>query len=268
MTVVVAQHRRRADSATTTAAVLDDLERRVDPSASFVVLPEGAFDGEDGGSPSPSQQERCLERLASLARSRRTHVLTGSWPEDGADGRVQVARLLDRSGSVCAEVARPVITDGTTGTGEEFPVVETDVGTVGVLLGPDVWLQEPPRIQCLGGAELLLVAGALTGGDVDAQRAAVWGIATLNSVAVALAGSLSTRSHGGSAIAMPDGFLVEAGNEEGVFAATVDLDRIRYLRTPDLRFQQTLWFGLWARRPELYSTITDPAGHLMSAGTR
>lgn len=258
MTVVVAQHRRRADSGATIEAVLDDLEEQVNSDAAFVLLPENAFTGEDGSSPSRAQAGRCLERLAALARDRQAYILTGSWLEDHTNGPAQVARLLDPSGSVHLEISRPIEEDGATGTGDDFPVVETELGRVGVLLGPDFWLVEPPRIQCLWGAELLLVAGSLTGVDVVAQRAAVWGIATLNTVAVALASSLSAQSGGGSAVAMPDGFRVEAGDREGLFEAPLDLDRIRHLRTPDLRFQETLWFGLWARRPELYSTIAYP----------
>jgi predicted amidohydrolase len=255
MTVVVAQHRRRANSGATIEAVLLDLEREVTDGASFVLLPENAFTGEDGSSPSRSQTEQCQERLAALARNRRTYILTGSWLEEATNGPIQVAKLLDPTGSVHLEISRPVEEDGRTGTGEDFPVVETEFGRVGVLLGPDIWLNEPPRIQCLKGAELLLVAGSLMGSDVVSQRAAVWGIATLNTVAVALASSLSPQSRGGSAVAMPDGFRVEALDREGLFETPLDLERIRHLRTPDLRFQETLWFGLWARRPELYSTI-------------
>ena len=79
MTIVLAQHRRRADSAQTVEAVLDDLERSVGHDASFVVLPENVFVGADGSSPSPEAATRCLERLAALARSRGTYVLSGSW---------------------------------------------------------------------------------------------------------------------------------------------------------------------------------------------
>ncbi|WP_369198234.1 carbon-nitrogen hydrolase family protein [Streptomyces djakartensis] len=258
MTVFVAQHARRATPEATASAVLDDLDGRVTDQASFVVLPENAFaTGDDIRALPLPLRERCLDRLSALARTRGTYVLTGSWAEEGPGGAlVQVSRLLDPDGSVCARVERPVLADGTTGTGDDFPVVETPFGRVGVLLGPDFWLIEPPRIACLTGAELLLVAGSLDGGQQESQRAAVWGIATLNTVAVAFAGSLSERCGGGSAVAVPEGFLTEAGTDEGVVEAPWDVTRIRRLREPDLRFQQTLWFGLWARRTELYTDLT------------
>jgi predicted amidohydrolase len=256
--IFVAQHARRANPEATAAAVLDDLDSRVSDDASFVVLPENAFTTGDQVRALPQQlRERCLERLTALARTRGAYVLTGSWPEQRPDGELtQVARLLDPSGSVCAQVERPILSDGTTGTGDDFPVVQTPYGRVGVLLGPDFWLVEPPRIQCLAGAELLLVAGSLDGTQQAAQRAAVWGIATINTVAVAFAGSLSERCGGGSAVAMPEGFAAEAGTREGIIEAPWDAANIQHLREPDLRFQQTLWFGLWARRTELYSDLT------------
>lgn len=258
MTIFVAQHARRATPEATAAAVLDDLESRVSDDASFVVLPENVFTTGDDISALPQQlRERCLERLTALARTRGTYVLTGSWPEERPDGALmQVARLLDPNGSVCAQVEREVLPDGTTGTGADFPVVETPFGHVGVLLGTDFWLVEPPRIQCLAGADLLLVAGSLDGTQQAAQRAAVWGIATINTVAVAFAGSLSERCGGGSAVALPEGFVAEAGSDEAILQAPWDVERIRHLREPDLRFQQTLWFGLWARRTELYTDLT------------
>ncbi|MFF7871161.1 carbon-nitrogen hydrolase family protein [Streptomyces qaidamensis] len=258
MTIFVAQHARRATPEATADAVLDDLDSRVTGEASFVVLPENAFTTGDTGPALPRPlRERCLDRLRALARTRGTYVLTGSWAEERpGGGLMQVTRLLDPSGTERARVERPVLPDGTTGTGDDFPVVETPFGQVGLLLGPDFWLVEPPRIECLAGAELLLVAGSLDGTQQAAQRAAVWGIATLNTVAVAFAGSLNGRCGGGSAVAAPEGFLAEAGTDEGVIEAPWDVARIRHLREPDLRFQQTLWFGLWARRTELYTDLT------------
>ncbi|QDQ15155.1 carbon-nitrogen hydrolase family protein [Streptomyces spectabilis] len=265
MSIFVAQHARRPSVEATAEVVLDDLDSWVTPEAKFVVLPENVF-GDDGSALPPTLRERCLERLAGLARRRGTYVLTGSWTEErSGGGPVRVTRLLDPAGSVRARVERPILPDGTTGTGDDFPVVETEFGHVGVLLGPDFWLVEPPRIECLAGAELLLVAGSLDGAQKAAQRAAVWGIATLNTVAVAFASSLGGRSGGGSAVAMPEGFVAEGDTHECVLEAPWDAERIRHLREPDLRFQQTLWFGLWARRPDLYAALVDGQDPIGSA---
>lgn len=53
-------------------------------------------------------------------------------------------------------------------------------------------------------------------------------------------------------------------------SAAWDLDHLRHLRQPDLRFQETLWFGLWARRPDLYTSLADgrsPSGVTVEAGS-
>ncbi len=259
MRVLVAQSWPRADSIATAEAVLAKVDEVVTDDVAALVLPEHVFTGVDGSTPTATDGQRWLERLIKLARRHRTYVLTGSWPEDGPGGPEQVARLLNPAGDVALTIRRRIEPDGSTGTGTDFPVIDTDFGRVGVLLGPDFWLVEPPRAQCLRGAELLLVATSFNGRDQAAQRAAVWGIATLNTVAVAVAGALSGGGRGGSAVALPQRLEAQAESDDVVIGANVDVDHIRHLRKPDLRFQETLWFGLWARRPELYPMITHHA---------
>lgn len=255
-TVYVAQHRAWPDAKATAEAILTDLERSVTDDASFVVLPENAFSGSEDPEVPDALRDHVVDRLAALAQQRGTYVLTGSWPERGAEGREQVAHLIDDRGEIVTTVRRPVLPDGTTGSGTDFPVVETPHGKVGVLLGSDFWLVEPPRIQCLQGAELLLVSGAVRSSYPERQRAAVWGIATLNTVAIAFAGGLGHGGAGGSCVVMPEDFAVRADLAEGVVGAPWDVELIRHLRQPDLKFQETLWFGLWARRPDLYTDLT------------
>lgn len=270
--IFVAQYHRRADAQSTLDAVLAGLDDHVTSRAGFVVLPENAFASADAGPLPGALRDQALTRLAGLARRYGTHVLTGSWAEESEPGAGlhQVAHLLDPSGEVQAVVRRPVDDQGRTVTGDDFPVVDTEHGRVGVLLGPDFWLVEPPRIQCLAGAELLLVAASTGGATTDSQHAAVWGIATLNTVGVALASGLDVPSAGGSGVAVPDGFLAWAGTREYVVSAAWDPDHIRHLRQPDLRFQETLWFGLWARRPDLYKSLAGgerPSGAEIDAGS-
>ncbi len=268
MTIVLAQHRRRPNAVLTAQAVLTDLERNVTGNASFVLLPENVFVGADGRSPDVQTQVQALERLKALARARHTWILTGSWPETGVDGVRQVTRMLDPSGSVAIELTRGLEPDGTTSTGEEFPVIDTEHGRVGVLLGPDIWLLEPPRIQCLRGAELLLVASTLSGRTVAAQRAAIWGIASLHAVAVAMAAGIGPGAYGGSGVAMPEGSILEAGSDEGIVSVSWDVARIRELRQPDLRFKEKFWYSLWGRRPDLYGAlVANDTSRLLKTGS-
>ncbi|WP_156860165.1 hypothetical protein [Propionibacterium sp. oral taxon 192] len=152
---------------------------------------------------------------------------------------------------------REILSDGSTATGDDFPIVESPLGSLGLVLGPDFWLIEPVRIQCLKGAELLLVSGAITGSRRAAQVAAIWGIATINTVGIAFAGSLGCGALGGSSIAMPEGFVGRLEEEDAVVEGDWSRDTIVRVREPDLQFQQTMWFGLWSRRPSLYRTLTE-----------
>ncbi|MFJ7769632.1 carbon-nitrogen hydrolase family protein [Streptomyces sp. NPDC097107] len=267
--VFVAQYRHRADARATLDALTALLDAGVTPRADFLVLPENTLALPDAGPLPTALREEALTYLARIARRNDAHVLTGSWAEENPDGSgvEQVAYLLDPEGGIRLTVRRALDARGRTATGDDFPVVDTEHGRVGVLLGPDFWLVEPPRIQCLAGAELLLVASSTSGGTTDSQHAAVWGVATLDTVGVALAAGLGAPSAGGSGIAVPDGFLAWAGTREAVVSAAWDPDHIRHLRKPDLRFQETLWFGLWARRPELYASLTGGPAAVSADGT-
>lgn len=255
--ILIAQYHRRADAQGTLDAVLEDLSRKVTATASFVVLPENALSSPAAGPLPCALRDQALERLADVATRHHTYVLTGSWADEAVShgGLENVVHLLDPAGEIVVTLRRPIDEKGRTGTGIDFPVLDTEHGRVGVLLGPDFWLIEPPRIQCLAGAEMLLVAGSTSSTQTDSQHAAVWGIATLNTVGVAIASALDAPSAGGSGIAVPEGFLAWAGTQECVVSAEWDLEHIRHLRQPDLRFQETLWFGLWARRPDLYRSL-------------
>jgi len=262
MKITIPQIRTGPDADRNIIAILDILNDVHDVGPGILVLPESSFTGYGiAAIPAQSSRDEWLSRLSDFARDSGSHVYTGSWPELSASSGtcVQVARLIGPDGIEMGRVEREILPDGSTMTGSDFPVIKTAIGTLGLVLGPDFWLIEPARIQCLKGAELLVVAGAITGRRRSAQRSAVWGISTLNTVGVAFSGSLGAHAHGGSAIAMPEGFVAQAYEEETVLQAEWDPTRISRIREPDLKFQQTMWFGLWARRPDLYGLLVDPS---------
>lgn len=254
MTIVLLQNSWRSSREATLDAVISTLSGAIDASTDFVVLPENVLGDPADGVVSPRLASHAMEHLAGLARRHGSYLLTGSWPEEHAGEVVSVARLLQPDGAVLAELRRPLA--GTeAGPGTDFPVVETDRGTVGILLGQDFWTMEVPRIQSLRGAELLLVAGSIGTLNRAARVSAIWGIATLNCTAVAFASTTGGPHTGGSTVAQPDGVVEQAGAEPAAVRASWDADHLRQLREPDLRFKQTLWFGLWARRTELYAPL-------------
>lgn len=236
--------------------------RTCTPDVDFVVLPEHFLGDPCRTPPGDTTGDEALETLSRLARKLRVHLVTGSWLEGVEGGRVNVTRLLDRRGEPCATLRRPYGTGEPT-TGDDFPIADTDKGKVGLLCGQDFWAIEATRIQSLRGAELVLVPGTLNARNRESKLAAIWGIATLSCVAVAFAsavGGCAFGPTGGSAIALPNRFVGRAGEEPGSITGEWSDDTMSALRDPDLTFKNTLWFGLWARRPELYGSLIEDAG--------
>ncbi|MCP3098096.1 carbon-nitrogen hydrolase family protein [Myxococcus sp. K15C18031901] len=242
------------DAGATLEAVERELRRSVTRGTDFVVLPEHVLGDPARTPPDAGRSRRALELFTHLARELEVYVATGSWLEHHEGRVVNVARVLDRAGRVCATVRQPH-EGGAPVTGTDFPLFDTDKGKVGLLLGHDFWVMESSRIQSLRGAHLVLVPGTLGTRNRESKKAAIWGIATLNCVAVAFASTVG----GGSTLALPQRIVAQADEAPGVLTAEWADDTMTLQREADLSFKNTLWFGLWARRPELYAPLTAPA---------
>jgi predicted amidohydrolase len=268
MNVQVLQNEWKATPEATLGAIEKDLGRAAFAGSDFVVLPEHAL-GKPGAEPlDRSIRERTLDVLSTFARRQRTYVATGSWLEERDGKLTNAARVLDREGTLIATVLRAQ-GNGESETGDDFPVFDTDLGKVGLLLGQDFWMLETTRIQSLRGAELILVSGSVNALNREAKLSAIWGIATLSCVAVAFASAVGLGGRhaprGGSTIALPNRVLSQAGDRPTHLAGEWDNGTMRQLREADLTFKNTLWFGLWARRRELYGPLTTPTPQVADA---
>lgn len=146
--------------------------------------------------------------------------------------------------------------------GDGFPVcaLDTEQGEVqiGFMICFDREFPEPARILMLKGAELVLTPNACT---LDEHRIGQFkSRAFENMVGVAMANYAAPQNNGHSvafdAVAYPvvDGeatntLVVEAGESEGVYMATFDLDQIRGYR------ERESWGNAY-RRPRLYGMLT------------
>ena len=147
--------------------------------------------------------------------------------------------------------------------GDDFPVValETTKGTVkiGFMICYDREFPESARILMLRGAELILTPNACT---LDEHRIGQFKARAFeNMVGVAMSNYAAPQNNGHSvafdAVAYPvsdgdmqDTKIVEAGEGEGVYLATFDIDSIRSYR------EREAW-GNSYRRPRLYQSLTD-----------
>jgi predicted amidohydrolase len=147
--------------------------------------------------------------------------------------------------------------------GEEFPVatLETAGGPVrvGCMICFDREFPESARILMLNGAEIILVPNAC---GLDTHRLMQFRTRAFeNMVGLAMANYAAPQENGHSiavdAVAYPeidgeprDTLIVEAGEAEGIYLATFDLERLRAYREREA-------FGDAYRRPRLYGRLVE-----------
>ncbi len=167
--------------------------------------------------------------------------------------------LFDRHGNVAFSYAKvhtsdfkPMEASMTPGDGFHTAVLDTRSGSVrvGAMICFDREQPESARILMLQGAELVLTPNACR---LDALRLDQFKIrAWENAMGMAMANYPAPQHNGHSVAYDTEGnCLVLAGEEEGIFTATFDLDAIRAMRA------KTIWGNAY-RRPHRYQALVLP----------
>jgi len=147
--------------------------------------------------------------------------------------------------------------------GEELPVFKTEYGTLGFLICSEIWCPELARVLALKGAEIIF---APMGGAVyevsETWKVLLWARAIENNACLVTTQNLWGMEDGMAAIYGPEEILAES-KKPGVLTATVDLNRIRWLREHMQKLvlpkpYKALPGMLMYRRPELYKEICQP----------
>ena len=130
-----------------------------------VCLPESITTvGVPGGGPAdlaePVPDGPSYQKLAEKAREHRMYVV-GCFPEREGELVYNTAFLIDREGQFVGKyrkthLPQEEVDNGYT-PGDEYPVFETDFGTVGMMICWDVSFPEPARILTLKGARIILM---------------------------------------------------------------------------------------------------------------
>ena len=175
--------------------------------------------------------------------------------------------LIDRHGHIVlayAKVHTCAFSEGEAAftPGDGFPVCALDTAAgevmVGAMICYDRVFPESARALMLAGAELILVPNA---SSLETYRLAqVRTRADENMVAVALANcpgpgqghSIAFDGISATDRGARDMLVVEAGENEGIYPAIFDLDRLREHRRRETE-------GDAFRRPALYAALTDPS---------
>jgi len=241
--------------------------------ARLVVLPElcdsgYVFDSADEarGLAAPAGDSVTLRQWRSLAGQHRL-VIVGGFCELGADGRLyNSAALVDPSGTRAVyrkahlwDKEKLVFTPGEAPP----PVVDTEVGRVGVMICYDLEFPEWVRLAALDGADLIAApvnwpAAPRPAAERPAEVIKAQAAAATNGVFVAVADRCRTERGvswiSGSVIAGPDGYPLAGpvlADRTAVLTAACDLARAR---DKSLSGDNDL---LADRRPELYTWVPD-----------
>ncbi len=241
--------------------------------ARLMVLPElcdsgYVFDSADEarGLAAPAGDSVTLRQWRSLAGQHRL-VIVGGFCELGADGRLyNSAALVDPSGTRAVyrkahlwDKEKLVFTPGEAPP----PVVDTEVGRVGVMICYDLEFPEWVRLAALDGADLIAApvnwpAAPRPAAERPAEVIKAQAAAATNGVFVAVADRCRTERGvswiSGSVIAGPDGYPLAGpvlADRTAVLTAACDLARAR---DKSLSGDNDL---LADRRPELYTWVPD-----------
>ena len=216
------------------------------------------------------------ERLGRLAKQHGVVLVSSLFERRAAGLYHNTAVVYEKDGSIAGKYRKMHIPDDP-GFYEKFyftpgdigfTPIDTSVGRLGVLVCWDQWYPEAARLMALAGAELLLYPTAI-GWDIDDTEAEknrqrdAWilshrGHAVANGLPVLSCnrvghepsplGASGIQFWGNSHVLGPQGeFIAEAGGEEALLMAEVDLQRSEHVRR--------IWPFLRDRRIDAYGDL-------------
>ena len=159
--------------------------------------------------------------------------------------------------------------------GEELPVVDTEIGKIGLCICSEIWAPEVPRVLTLKGAQIILAPGGGAPVPIRSRIRENWHVIAaaraIENVVYVVMDQIYHESVGGlgrTAMFGPEkalGTLTTAG----VLIAEFDLDRINEIRNryfdEDIcsapNSERDLFYNrpgqVYDRRPELYGPLTE-----------
>ena len=208
------------------------------PESDIILFPEGITvvgTGKSYAEVSEPVPGPTTASLGDFARKQHAYVAAGLYEREGTTV-YNTAVLLDRAGNLIGryrKVHLPRTEMEQLTPGNDYPVFQTDFGTIGMMICYDVFFPEPARALALQGAEIVLLP--------------IWGgnetLATARAIENHVFLVASGYDHP-TYIMDQDGKRIAQAKDRGTAAvATVDLNK------------QYLYFGLWdwkGRRPREY----------------
>lgn len=190
-----------------------------------------------------------IEVLMREASKKNVHIVAGSIVEKGEKALHNTSVLIGPDGKLVGRywkshpwrgIPKDEYGDGII-PGEDYPVFETDLGKVSILLDSDLDFPEPARIMALEGAEVLFWPCHCSGKWIDSHRfdmqqrafENMFYVVAANRVGVWRASPIGDVIFlGSSRVISPLGEIMASAGEfaEGIAMATVDLPALRQMR--------------------------------------
>ncbi|RQD67660.1 MAG: carbon-nitrogen hydrolase family protein [Tindallia sp. MSAO_Bac2] len=220
---------------------IDLTEKAAKEGAELICLPELFYQGYH-----LSQQEffQAAERpdgvmyqeLAKVAKEKQLHIVAPYAEKTDMPGVIYNSAILINDKGQLQGNMRKVYLWGEESTkfraGDKYPVYETALGNIGIMICYDIEFPEPPRIQALKGAELILAPSvwSLTGEprwDIDLPAAALY-----NGLFTVGVNTIDNGACGKSKIVGPKGIVIDEApkDKEMTLITEINLDDIYQAR--------------------------------------
>lgn len=198
------------------------------------------------------KHDEILGFLCELARKTNTELITGILYVNVQDKVFEQSVYIDKAGEIKGIVSKKYDEKQLSHV-EIFEIFKTTIGTVGIILGKDLWNVEIPRIIALKGAEILF-APDIRLQEKECAEEHILGIAVYNSLHIVYCRQEDVGSR--LVFVSPEEVLVEKNLDwkESV-VCIADMEQIAEIRKPDPTFQKTMWWLLYGRKPEMYGEI-------------
>ena len=198
-------------------------------------------------------ESQTLKEISKIAKEEKIHVLAGSIPElerdDDGESIYNTAVFFDDTGKSLGKHRKMHLFDidvkgkiyfkesDTLSAGNEFTIIKTDLGRIGIGICYDIRFVELSRIMALNGAEMLIFPGAFNLTTGPAHWELLFRSRALDNqvyaigVAPALDEDASYNSYGHSIAVNPWGEVIEELDySEELKIVEIDLDEIKRVR--------------------------------------
>lgn len=231
----------------------------------LIVFPECAI----GGYECPDLLHKVAERFPEgesvdvftrVAQQYEVHIVYGFTEKDHdpTDGALyNSALLIDDTGTILGRYRKTHLVKGmeeeSYQKGHEFPVFDTKLGRIGIMICWDTVFPEVARSLTLNGAEIIVVPEAVEKGIEHQWNLALSSRALDNGVYIIACNHAGTdrelKYYGGSAVIDPMGRIITQVDDSDTFlTGIVDYDQISKARD--------YFYMLEQRRPEIYKALT------------